>query len=286
MASRVKKPNGGLLIAAIVAALVVIINFQHLKRFAYKISSDFFYPFLEAPSNAAKKISGAHLMSKTKEELATTADRYKRANDQLLAELASIEDLKSENEMLRSLLTIPERAQYNYVFAELLTRDPAFWDEKFTINKGREDGIIPGSPVLSRTILEGSEKSQLAIIGRVRDVTNHTAVISTIFSQDCKLSVELPHSGVTGVINGGGRKGAQLWANIKYLPRDILYKATEPVFTSGASQWTPSSLYVGKLSGERSAKVKIQNNLFVEAQMTPEADIGDVKFVMVMVKNH
>ena len=260
MAPRKNKQSGGLLIAAIVAGIVVLINFQHLKRFAYKISSDFFYPFLEAPSNASRKMSNLHLMTKSKDELAEIADRYKMENDKLIAELASIEDLRSENEMLRSLLSIDERAQYSYVFAELLTR------------------------VLSRNISSDKTITRLAIVGRVRDVTNHTAVISTIFSQDCKLSVELPKSGSTGVIHGGGRKGSQLWANIKYLVRDIDYKASEPVFTSGASQWTPSSLYVGKLTGKNTAKVKVQNNLFVEAQMTPEADINNIKFVMIMVR--
>lgn len=284
MAPRVKKPNSGLLIAIIVAIIVVLINFQHIKRFAYKISSDFFYPFLEAPSKASKKLSNAKLITKSKEELAEAADRYKRDNDMLLAELASIEDLQSENVMLRSLLSIPERAEYEYVFAELLTRDQAFWDEKFKINKGSEDGIREGSPVLSRSISKKLKTSKLAIIGRVHDVTKHTAVVSTLFSQECKLSVKLPKSGVTGVVHGGRRKGDQLWANIQYLPRDIDYLPGEPVYTSGASQWTPSSLYVGKLSGKRSAKVTIQDNLFVRAQLTPEADIGNIKFVMVMVR--
>lgn len=284
MAPRAKKPNIGLLIAAIVFTIVVLINFKHIKRFAYKVSGDFFYPFLESPSTAKKKFVSARLLTKSKEELAEIAERYKKENDRLLAELASIEDLKSENDMLRSLLAVPERAHYEYVFAELLTRDPAFWDERFTINKGSQDGIVPGSPVLTRSISEKSKKSKLAIVGRVSSTTKHTAVIETIFSQACKLSVELPRSGVTGIIHGGGRKGSFLWANIQYLPRDIDYQPAEPVYTSGVSQWTPGSLLVGKISGKRVAKVKVQNDLYVEAQMTPEADISDIKFIMVMVK--
>ena len=281
-----KKPNGFLVLSVLFAIIILLINLQHLKRFAYKISSDFFYTFLEVPNVGSKKMLDVRLMTKSKEELAVIAQRYIKDNNKLLAELASIEDLRTENKMLRDLLSIPERADYKYVFAELLTRDPAFWDEKFTINKGRDSGIIPGSPVLTAVEDPKTKKTELAIVGRVRDVTNHTAVISTIFSQDCKLSVRLSHSKVTGIIHGGGRKGSELWANIEYLPRYIDYKAGEAVYTSGASRWTPSSLYVGRIMGKNEPKIKVQNNLYIEAQMRPEADINDIKFVMIMVKQH
>jgi len=286
MAQKIKKSGSGLLIASIVIVVVVLINFRHIKGFAYKVGSDFFYPFLEAPSEVSKKVNVTQWLTKSKEELAAATDRYKKANDKLLSELASIEDLRSENLMLRNLLSIPERAQYKHIFAQVLVRDPAHWEENFTINKGSEDAIKPGSPVLTRRYSEDGEVAELAIIGRIveDDITKHTAVVSTIFNHTCKLSVKLPGSKTHGIISGGGRKGKMLWANIKNLPRDYQYEAGEPVYTSGLTKWTPPSLYVGRLSGDRSAKIKVHDNLYIEAQMDPAADINNIKFVMIMVK--
>jgi rod shape-determining protein MreC len=285
MAGKLKKPNGLLIASILLGVLVVIINFQHIKRFAYKISSDFLYPFIDAPNSGSKKISDIRLLSKSKEELAMIAERYKKENNKLLAELASIEDLRTENKTLRNLLSVPERPAYKYIFAELIIRDPAFWDEKFTINKGEDDNIKPGSIVLTTVdSKDNTQMSKLAVVGRVVDVTNHTATISTIFSQDCKLSVKLSASNVTGILNGGKREGNLLWANITYLPRDINYAAGEPVYTSGVTSWSPGNLYIGKLMGKSKATIKIQNNLYVKAKLLPEANINNLKFVMIMVK--
>jgi len=290
MAQKIKKTGSGLLIASIVIVVVVLINFRHIKGFAYKVGSDFFYPFLEAPSEVSEKVNVTQWLTKSKEELAAAADRYKKANDKLLSELASIEDLRSENLMLRNLLSIPERAHYKHIFAQVLVRDPAHWEVNFTINKGSNDGIIPGSPVLTRRYTEEGEVAELAIVGRIVEdgITKHTAVVSTIFNQTCELSVKLPSSKTHGIISGGERKGGMLWANIKYLPRDLpegkKYEAGEPVYTSGLTKWTPPSLYVGTLSGDRSAKIKVHDNLFVEAQMDPAVDINNIKFVMIMVR--
>lgn len=289
MAPRIKKSSSGVFIVLFLVGFMVVINFQHIKRFAYKIGSDFFYPFIETPSLIKNKVTTGSLITKSKEELAAKADRYKKENDKLLAELTSIDELKREVKTLRSFLEIEDRPKYNYIFSEVLSRDPAFWLERFTISKGSSDGIVPGSPVLSRLETNGPSNKKLSVVGRVLDTTNHTAVVTTIFSKDCQLSVKLPESGVLGILNGGGREGKRLWANINYLPRNIDYKAGEEVYTSGASKWTPSSLYVGKiagnkLAGEDTPYIKEQNNLFIEAQMEPASNIEDLNFVMIMVR--
>jgi cell shape-determining protein MreC len=98
------------------------------------------------------------------------------------------------------------------------------------------------------------------------------------------MSVKLPECSASGIISGGSRSGDKVRALITYLPKNLDYTPGEPVYTSGMSEYTAPSLYLGKLSEEKTKMVKIQDNLYAEAVMEPAADFENIRFTMVMIK--
>jgi len=172
---------------------------------------------------------------------------------------------------------------YKCVFAELVLRDPAFWEERFTINKGSEDGIREGAIVLAADSL--NDRERLAVIGRIKSAKEHNCVVSTLASKECQLSVVLPQSKAAGLTNGGNRSDGGLTIEVMYLPRDMKYTAGEPVYTSGLTPYTPPALLVGTLAGSGKAKVRIHDNLYLDGAIKPAADVEKVRFVMIMVKS-
>ncbi|OGV45547.1 MAG: hypothetical protein A2017_12080 [Lentisphaerae bacterium GWF2_44_16] len=272
------------IIISAVALIAVLLSLQTLKKAASHVINDFFYPYFSFPSFIADKISNQTLMLRSKKSLALALEELQKKNNELFATTETLKGLSAENNELRSLIGIKPRNGYKCIFAEVLLRDPVYWDERFTVRKGSVDGIEEGSVVLAPIDPGESDGNDLAVIGRVKSVTKHCAVIETLISGENKLSVKLLESDAPGIIQYGGRKGGSFWAIVKYLPRDLNYTQGEGVYTSGLSGYTAPSLFVGRLS-ENEEDIKIHDNLYVEAKIDLAGKFDDIRFVLIMVKN-
>lgn len=273
-----------LFILSIIIIIGLILSFQTLKKAASKIVSDFFSPYLSLPSRIVDNMSNQSLLLRSKLSLAGAIEELQRKTNELYGKAEILKGMEQENIELRQLLGLKSRPEYDCIFAELLLRDPVYWDERFTIRKGLIDGIQVGSPVLAKVSKGDKENPDgLAVVGRIRTVTKHTAVVDTLISGETKLSVKLAESQTPGVIQYGGRNGNKFWAKISYLPRNIDYVPGEAVYTSGLSGYTIPYLYVGRLS-ENPDEIKVHDNLYIEAKLDMAANIDALRFVIVMVK--
>lgn len=272
-----------MIIISAVALVAVLLSLQTLKKAASHVINDFFYPYFSFPSYIADKISNQTLLLRSKKSLATAFEELQKKNNELFATAETLKGLSAENTELRSLIGIKPRNGYNCVFAEVLLRDPIYWDERFTVRKGSKDGIEEGSVVLAPVDAGEADGNDLAVIGRVKSVTSHCAVVETLISGENKLSVKLQESDAPGIIQYGGRKGNIFWALVKYLPRDLNYTQGEGVYTSGLSGYTAPSLYIGRLS-ENEEDIRIHDNLYVEAKINLAGKFDDIHFVLIMVK--
>jgi rod shape-determining protein MreC len=260
-----------------------LILFQTMKRAVYKLYSDFFYPYMAAPSAIGNSLKNKSLLLKSKFSLASTVEELQLENEKLSARTAAYQKLENENDELRKLLKLKKRKGYKCIFAEIILRDPVLWEENFTINKGLKNGVTIGSTVLTTVPSVETGRPTLAVIGRVWTVSDHSAIVVTILNRECRMSVKLPESSAAGIISGGARYGDKVKAMITYLPKGMDYKPGEPVYTSGMSEYTAPSLFVGKLSDDKS-DATVRDNLYSEAVLEPAADFENIRFVMVMIK--
>ena len=266
----------------LIAAFIIL--FQPARLAVRKTAADFFYPFFQLIIKIENTVSKKALMQKTKSELINEITELQKENSELLAKGEHLESLILENSKLRKLLKLDINPYYNYVFAEIIYRDPVAWFNHFTINKGIFSGIEPGAIVLAKVSSKfNNDKTQFGVVGRVESVSKHTALVNTIVSEECSLSVVIPENGATGILAGGKRTGRNFWSTITYLPRDLTYKPYSQVFTSGMNNLTPGGLKVGTLLNTPDA-INVHNNLFVEAKLNPSVNLNHLKFVLILVK--
>jgi len=265
----------------LLAALTVV---QAFRRATSRIASDFFYPFVRVSGFAEDALSNKSLLLEKKLSLAAALEKLQKENSRLLAQTAALEILHKENSELRNLMKIAQpSAAWNCIFAEVLVRDPVFWEENFTINKGSESGLVPGALVLA-CVADADNATPLPVVaGRLSSVSKHSAVVSTVISKDCVLSVRVPASGASGIMQGGVRDGGRCKVSVRYLPRSLLYEPGQYLYTSGLSRWTPPGIRVGTLYGDKTVEGVFQDNLHWELKMEPAVKLDDLHFVMVMV---
>ncbi len=77
------------------------------------------------------------------------AERLRAERDSLAAVLVGSAALQAENRQLRDLIGIGERLPYQFVPVEVLHVHGRGFDGGFLLTAGRDDGVVPGSPIVS-----------------------------------------------------------------------------------------------------------------------------------------
>lgn len=269
----------------LVIALIILLPlaFKPYRELCYKFAADFFHPFLSAPLSVKNTINSKSLLTKTRQDLIAQVFKLERKNLELEATCQYLESLKVENDRLRNLLNIAPLPKYKYLYAEVSFRDPVNWFQQFVINKGSNDGIKEGSIVLSRMKNTKDGKAQFAVVGRIGLLSKHTAVVYTLLSNECQLSVSIPSNGASGILKGGQRSNSKIWTDIDYLPKDLEYLKGALVITSGLTNLAPRGLTIGLLDTERS-DLSINDSLYANARVSISVDLNHLDYVLVLVE--
>lgn len=266
-------------LALLIMFLTVLVVSQSCRRAARRVAGDFYYPFLAYPSKTESAVGEESMLLLSKRTLVDKLTRRRRDNLKLSAKVAIQESLRLENAELRRMMKLPARGGYENIFAEIYLRDPAFWDERFSIDKGADDGVKPGSVVLA-----AAERGLAVVVGRVSETGRHHAVVDTLLSPHCRLGVMLPDNGAFGVTTGGERGSHGVGIRVSYLPKDLSYMVGGEAVTSGLSGRTPTGLKVGVMKLDGLSVVRLENGIYAEGILTPAADFDRLRFVMVMVR--
>ena len=258
---------------------------QVFNRPLHRITSDFYHPFFFPVSKVENLTMKQALLLQSKPSLVKEMLQLQKVNEKFSAEINVLQDIKKENADLKELLSFRAQPGFKCVFAEIYLRDPALWNESFSINKGSEDGIKPGCVVLCRIPKEKAGEYVFAVAGRIAAVTKNESQIETIISRNCRISVILKDSRGAGILEGGTYGNGKPSVKVTKLPAFKTYKAEETVVTSGLSKdTTPPLLYVGNISSRNnSPSIKIVDNLYAEANITPAVNFDNLRYLIVLV---
>lgn len=276
---------GAVLVGTVVLLLLGVMAYSSLRRTASRLSCDFYYPYLRLVSKGEASLASEALMLKSKITLARAIDRLQTDNFELASKVSQLSELERENVRLRSMLSIGPRASFNPIYAEVIARDPATWYSVFTIGRGSDQGVAEGDLVVCPAPAPEGGKLVPTVVGRVKSVTRRTASVCTLSSEECKLSVFLSGSGVAGLLEGAGLVEGVPIPAVKFLPLKPVYKVGEVVSTSGVSDATPASIYIGRLCPWPSGAVaEERDHIYAEARVLPGADLDSIRFVSVYTK--
>jgi len=165
--------------------------------------------------------------------LVDNAAAYLRGLDQLLQEnrslkqaqlqtapnLLRLEQLESENDRLRKLLSVKEREKAQGEVARIMytARDP--FTRRIVIDKGQQAGIVAGQPAID----------EAGVVGQVTRVFPFSAEITLITDKDQIVPVQVVRSGQRSVVFGLGSGQLEL----RYIPANADIREGDLLVTSG-----------------------------------------------------
>lgn len=193
-----------------------------------------------------------------------------RLKDQLTAlafDRVELETLRQENVDIRAQLGFIERQSFSHVTAQVILRSAHPTHVTFVIDRGREDGIVVGAPVI---VQDG------VLIGKIIDVGRVTSTALALTDPRSKIaSSVLTSSRTLGIAEGGA--GSLL--SLRFIPQDEAVYVNDLVVTSGLEENIPPGLVIGvvnRVTDDRSAP-------FQEASVEPIVDSFASSVVSVLV---
>jgi len=175
--------------------------------------------------------------------------------------------MKSEYEQLKKTLGFVEKASVRPLGAAIVGRTNQDGQSRLVINRGAEDGIRVGAPVIVE---------QGLYVGKVRSVSQTQSIVSTLTDLDHATAVSLLNETRTiGLIKGLNGNLTVL----DFIPLDEKIEVDNLVVTSGLEEFIPSGLLVGYVNTVRPD----QNGPFQEAVVEPMIDIRRYSSVVVLL---
>ena len=157
--------------------------------------------------------------------------------------------------------------QFDFVSAKVVSNTVNRFTNFITINKGQEEGIEPGMAVISA----------LGAVGKVRTVSRHYSVVTSLLHVDVQVSALLKRTGHFGTIQWDGMNPD--YVKFKFIPRHVQPVKGDSVLTSGYNAIFPEGIMVGHIE-----EIHLTDELFYDLKVKLSQDFRKLSYVEV-VKN-
>jgi rod shape-determining protein MreC len=254
---------------AALAILIIGILLLALGGYLTPISRIAFSPFISAQTwLASRYLAIRDFMTAPRDvvRLAQLNEQLEAEVSRLQAQIIELQQENSELEVLSALLDFARSHSENeYITAAVIGRDISPFLHYVIINRGSDDGLRRGMPVVS---------SQ-GLVGRVAAVTADGARVQLITDPDTAINVRIQPSGAEGLLEGSITGDITIGA----IPQDANINNGDLVLTSGLGGNYPPDMLIGQISGVRQRPVE----LFQTASVEPVVDFSQLEIVLVIV---
>jgi rod shape-determining protein MreC len=186
-------------------------------------------------------------------------------NSRLQGQVIQLQQELKDTEVLYALLKFARaRPNDTYVAASVIGRDPSPFLRYVMINKGSDDGLKHGMPVVT---------SQ-GLVGRIDAVIANAARVQLINDPGSAVNVILSSSRTEAILSGSVSGDIQL----EMVPLEITLQQGDVILTSALGGSFPAGLLVGQVSGVR----RLETELFQTASIQPAVDFNNLSAVLVV----
>lgn len=189
----------------------------------------------------------------------------KTKNRELVNKLVDFEGMKVENELLKSHLENENIKDYEFAMADIVGSNPQNDKLYLLINKGKEDGIDVGMPV----VISGN-----CLVGKIVEANSKYSKVLLINDGSSKLNGITNDGRVSGVVEGG--HGYYLLMDM--VSQDSKLQEEEIVITSGMDGQFPKGLVIGTIKEIK----KFDNQIFQQAMLKPFFEINELEKLFVI----
>lgn len=183
----------------------------------------------------------------------------------LQAQVVQLQSQVADTQALAALVNFsrsnPESA---YTAATVIGRDPSPFLRYIIIDKGSNQGLRRGMPVVTDQGLVGRVDAVIGSAARVQLITDPTSAVNIRLERADREAV------LTGTLAGD--------LTLDLVPQDISLEIGDVVLTSGLGGSYPRDLIVGQVNAVR----KRDSDLFQQAFIQPVVDFAQLKIVLVI----
>jgi rod shape-determining protein MreC len=199
--------------------------------------------------------------------------------DVLQGELISLQEQSEENERLRALLDLRDKATYptgtDFEVAQVIGKSPSLWEAWVLVNKGTDDGLEIGQPVVGATPTVGETVIGKGLVGKIIWADASTAKVQLITDSQSAVAAKIQGSRAEGIVHGSMRGKLTM----DYVDRDLAVDPMLVVVTSGYGGVYPSDVPVGLVVSVGEETI----NIFKEIEVQAFVDFRVLEEVMVLL---
>jgi rod shape-determining protein MreC len=252
----------------VVVLLVVGIIFLALGGILRPALGIIMDPFVAAQRWLSKRFTAVYdffTLPRNVTELIQENDQLTNEVSKLQAQVIQMQEQLREAEVLYSLLDFARaRPQDVYIAAAVIGRDPSPFFQYFIIDRGSDDGVQHGMPVVT----------QQGLVGRVDAVTASAARIQLITDAGAAVNISIQNKNVDAQITGSVTGEIIL----EMVGQNIGINSGEILLTSGLGGNYPADILVGQILEVK----KTGNELFQTASVQPAVDFTTLRAVLVI----
>ncbi len=207
----------------------------------------------------------------------TTIDKLQDENQVLRAEkealarqLADKRAIEEENERLRRYLDV-KKAHPGLILTEALVIGQASESQSslLTLNRGSDDGIKVGMPVIT----------EAGLVGSVSQVSKTTCTLRLLTEGMASAGAYDSRTGEVGLIEGDIALKGSNRCYLSYLKEDSQVEVGDLIYTSGEGSIFPRGLLIGSVKEVRTDAYLRQKQAVVETA----ADMNGLTYVMIVI---
>lgn len=242
-----KKYKNRMIVISVAIILIIIIGFTSTGRVSVtKLENGlgqvftpigrFFYGLGDKGANLVSSVKNITSLKAENEKLKKENIDLKEKNRDYEIVVGKKDYLKAEFEMLGE-------QKYDLISANIIGKEPGNWFNRFSIDKGLNDGVKKGDTIISA--VEGNKGPSIeGIVGRVVESGNNYSKVVSLIDENSKVSFKL-----TRTEEGGMLSGSDDGKLIGYLfDTDADVKKGDELLSSGLGGVYSKDLYIGRVT--------------------------------------
>ena len=230
--------------------------------------SKFFYSISNKLSNSIENLGGSFGSKDEIEELKMEVAKLKNENREL-------ENIIGKSDFLRKEAELLENTKLNLVSAQVISKEPGNWYNKFTIDKGKKDGIKNGDIIIQGVDVKGQIIGE-GLVGRVSEVGDKWAKVSTIIDEQNSISFKSIRTQDGGMVKGSIESDIEGYL----FDRKADIVVGDKLYTSGLGKGYIEDIYIGEVE----EVLQVEEELMKKIVVKPAIDFKKIYKVFAIVE--
>jgi rod shape-determining protein MreC len=264
-----KLPSGRTLQGLVVISIVVGLILLALSGYLSPLTNSLLNPVVQGQSWISERYFAIRSFFNAPEDLARLRQRnteLEAENSRLKIQIIELQQQVTEAQVLSTLVGYARKqSESQYIAASVIGFDTNPFLRYVIINRGSDDGLKPGMPVVTNQGLVGQVSAVTAMAARIQLITDSTSAVNVHLQQANEDAL------LIGQLNGD--------VVLDKIPQSANVLTGELVVTSGLGGNYPPNLVVGQVTSVR----RRDFDLFQTAAVQPAVDFRQLEIVLVII---